>query len=241
MSDLRNQIIKAMDDAQEKFINTISTKYGISATELNELWKSGVTTSETKIQEKSPEVDSSTAAEDKNNYDKMKVKELKNLCKEKGLPVSGKKDDLIERLIKGPPKEAPKKQTVIKKTICEQLIEQRQTLTLRRNKWGNYEHPETGLVINKDRKVFGRQKDTGDLEPITSDIIELCKEHNLSYVLPENLNTQTVSIDDINLNYEDEDDDEDEDEDNDNILSDDDIEDEIEEDDNDDDIDEFFE
>ena len=92
----------------------------------------------------------------------------------KRLAVSGKKDDLIERLIKDL-KEAPKKQTTIKKTICEQLIEQRQTLTLRRNKWGNYEHPETGLVINKDRKVFGRQKDTGDLESITPNIIELCK------------------------------------------------------------------
>ena len=33
------------------------------------------------------------------DYDKMTVAELKNLLKEAGLPVSGKKADLVARLI----------------------------------------------------------------------------------------------------------------------------------------------
>ena len=37
-------------------------------------------------------------AENKTNYDDMKVTELKEVLKEMGLPVSGKKADLIERI-----------------------------------------------------------------------------------------------------------------------------------------------
>ena len=39
-----------------------------------------------------------TKAEDADDYDNMTVPELKNVLKEKGLPVGGKKADLIERL-----------------------------------------------------------------------------------------------------------------------------------------------
>tara|TARA_B100000945_G_scaffold30239_1_gene20766 strand:+ start:389 stop:964 length:576 start_codon:yes stop_codon:yes gene_type:complete len=39
-----------------------------------------------------------TKAEDTDDYDNMTVPELKNVLKEKGLPVGGKKADLIERL-----------------------------------------------------------------------------------------------------------------------------------------------
>ena len=39
-----------------------------------------------------------TKAEDTDDYDNMTVPELKNVLKEKGLPIGGKKADLIERL-----------------------------------------------------------------------------------------------------------------------------------------------
>ena len=39
-----------------------------------------------------------TKTEDTDDYDNMTVAELKDVLKEKGLPVSGKKSELIERL-----------------------------------------------------------------------------------------------------------------------------------------------
>jgi len=40
----------------------------------------------------------STEVDDAKNLSKLKVAELKEMCRERGLPVSGKKTDLIERL-----------------------------------------------------------------------------------------------------------------------------------------------
>ena len=48
------------------------------------------------VKEETEEVKEET--ENKTNYDDMKVTELKEVLKEKGLPVSGKKADLIERI-----------------------------------------------------------------------------------------------------------------------------------------------
>ena len=52
---------------------------------------------ETKDEEVPKEEEEETAAEDV-DYSKMSVNELKEMLKEKGLPVSGKKAELIERL-----------------------------------------------------------------------------------------------------------------------------------------------
>lgn len=52
---------------------------------------------ETKDEEVPKEEEEGTAAEDV-DYSKMSVSELKEMLKEKGLPVSGKKAELIERL-----------------------------------------------------------------------------------------------------------------------------------------------
>ena len=52
---------------------------------------------ETKDEEVPEEEEEETAAEDV-DYSKMSVNELKEMLKEKGLPVSGKKAELIERL-----------------------------------------------------------------------------------------------------------------------------------------------
>ena len=50
------------------------------------------------IEEETSEEDSKTEEDEEINYDKMTVPELKAALKEKGLPVGGKKAELIDRL-----------------------------------------------------------------------------------------------------------------------------------------------
>ena len=73
------------DDELEKIIEEANTKPAPKA-------------KETEVaQEESPAVEEEIEAED-TDYSKMKVAELKELLKEKDLPVSGTKAELIERL-----------------------------------------------------------------------------------------------------------------------------------------------
>ena len=254
MSDLRTQIIKSLDNTIESFTRDISKKYGMPISELLELWRKCtiITDSATDIKPEEPSQTKSTeeikpdeVKEDektsegdnmKEKYEKMKKTELSKLCKEKGLKTTGKKDELIERLI-NPPKIVQKKSlnTEVKKTILQSISTTIPTIHIRRNAFGNYEHSETKLVFDKVNKlVHGRQLDNGTIEPVNSEIIELCEKYKFKCVLPENLNTNNSSLEDIKLN-------EDEDPEDDDILDDDDIEDEIEEDDDDEDLGEFYE
>ena len=54
------------------------------------------------------------------DYDKMTVAELKELLKEAGLPVSGKKADLIERLQDGAEDSAPAQEEVAEEEVSEE-------------------------------------------------------------------------------------------------------------------------
>jgi hypothetical protein len=90
-----------------------------------------------------------------------------------------------------------------------------QNQNLRKNKFGNFEHFETGLVFQSETEtVYGKQNENGKVDILTDDDIEQCKKFKFNYKLPDNLNTNkdlnNIKIDEV----EDEDeDDEDEDED----------------------------
>ena len=58
------------------------------------------------------------------DYDKMKVAELKELLKEAGLPVSGKKADLIARLQEGAETPAPAEEESVEESAEEELEEE---------------------------------------------------------------------------------------------------------------------
>ena len=54
---------------------------------------------------------------------------------------------------------------------------------LRKNKYGNYEHPSTGFVFDKDTKrVYGRQVEN-NIEKLTDNDIETCKRLNFKVAL----------------------------------------------------------
>ena len=56
------------------------------------------------------------------DYDKMTVAELKELLKEAGLPVSGKKADLIARLQDGAEDSAPAQEEVAEEEVAEEEV-----------------------------------------------------------------------------------------------------------------------
>lgn len=114
-----------------------------------------------------------------------KVSELKELCKEKNLPVSGTKPELLARLLGNAP--PPKKQkTLIPKTktikispldkeVFKKVIQQgdRQPIVIKRNLHGHFEHPETHLIFSVQKKVIGVQvADSPEPQPLTTKDLE---------------------------------------------------------------------
>lgn len=66
------------------------------------------------------------------------------------------------------------------------------SLQIRRNKFDNFEHPETHFVFDKDDKVVvGKQNDDGTIQPLTQEDVELCTgKYNFEYRVAENLDAK---------------------------------------------------
>lgn len=120
---------------------------------------------------------------------KLKLVELKALCKEKGLPVSGTKTELIERITASDtktttepkPKKQPKKQqpkNILTKPVFTHLETHRQPIVIQRNIHGNFEHLETKLVFNPSKKVYGVQTEDGMIRALSfGDLENIHKYH----------------------------------------------------------------
>jgi hypothetical protein len=151
-----------------------------------------------------------------NNYN---LKELQGLCKRHGLKVSGKKDELIKRLLgkeETTPKSSPIKEDkkveekkVSPKRITKkaekkdeevlQKIQPAAEIGIRRNDFGNYMHQPTSLIINKEKLVYGKQQPDGTVTNLTPEDIELCHQYKLQYLLPENLDQGKKTLDDVKV------------------------------------------
>lgn len=113
----------------------------------------------------------------------LKVTELKTLCKEKGLPVSGTKTELIERLSgeatpaksarKPPVKPAKnvKPTSTLQKPVFQKFLDQK-PMVIKRNIHGNFEHLETRLVFSSHKKIIGVQNPSGEIDPLTVDDLQ---------------------------------------------------------------------
>jgi hypothetical protein len=142
----------------------------------------------------------------------MTVVELQALCKVRGLKSSGKKQDLIDRLIgkeSAPSATKPatsasttapskKKPTTATEDAVPKVVKQVQStlqpVSIKKNSFGNFEHNETGFVFDKiTQKVIGRQNKSGSIDPLNDADIEVCNKFKFKYVIPENLNTTSVA------------------------------------------------
>ena len=140
-----------------------------------------------------------------------------NYCK-KHLTQEGKEEKKVEK--KPAPVKAKKEEVILSKQELKEQIEKRtQEVEVRRNKFGNWEHYGSGIVLDKQtRKAYGRQLDDGNVAPLSEEDIEICKCVGFKYILPDNIksredreDSQEEDEDDEDLDIEDEDIDEDED------------------------------
>ena len=157
---------------------------------------------------------------------------LAAMCKKVGLKVTGKKEELTQRLSEFLASDKDKKEPpkVEKKTdkndppVVKSIKERTAELAIRKNKFGNFEHSQTGLVFNTDKMVCGHQSDDGKIIDLNNSDIELCKKYKFPFKIPENLNT-TKTLDDVKIEDLDEE-----------VLDEDDLEDDLEEEDDVDDV-----
>lgn len=125
---------------------------------------------------------------------KLKNTTLKEMCKKRGLKVSGVKKVLIDRLLSCPNSAVLIKKKNTKKNkfthpVLHYLVEQSNTLSIRRNDFGNYEDTETGFVFDEIQKVvIGTQQKDGSIASLKFEDIEKCIELKYPYIMSLNLN-----------------------------------------------------
>lgn len=102
------------------------------------------------------------------------------------------------------------KAVVEEKKIQEVIKKPTETLRLKKNKHGNYEHVDTGFVFDPATKeVFGRQTEEG-VVPLTLANVEVCKSLGFRYRIPETFTDVAGEDDAILSDLEPEDEEEDE-------------------------------
>lgn len=190
-------LTKAVDEIIYSFVQQVADKHNLDPNELITMWNgesSGKTNSSvTTIQ--------STDDMDTQDVWKLKKPELQALCRKKGVKCSGTKEQLISYLLgkesPSPKKSSPKKKKVESKVvettpIAKKLTAKVPTVAIRRNQFGNHEHPETSLVFDKKtKKVIGKQNDDGSVDDLTKADIDICNQYKFEYTNPDNLEKKT--------------------------------------------------
>ena len=83
------------------------------------------------------------------------------------------------------PKKPVKAVAAEEKKIQEIVKKPTETLRLKKNKQGNYEHADTGFVFDPvNKEVFGKQTIEGVI-PLTLADVETCKQLGFRYRIPE--------------------------------------------------------
>lgn len=213
-------VINAVEQYLEQYISKVSEKYGIDQKELMGLAEmvtpQGASqgapqgapqgAAQKPLQKPAPSISTVSSEITPETIAKSSAVELKAMCKTKGLKCSGKKEELVARLLEslsGKPTEV--KQTTLKAPpikkatpapateIAKKITGAIPAIPIRRNAFGNFEHFATKLVLvgvnEKTSKVVGKQKDDGTVAPLTEEDIELCKQYKFNYEIPENLDT----------------------------------------------------
>ena len=146
-------------DLINQFASIIANKYNLDQNDLIETWNNA-----------------------SKEYIKLSKIELQNLCKEKGLKVSGTKTDLMLRLQGG---EVEVKKTTKKKhipLILQKILHHAPKINVKRNQHGNYEDPDTHLCFSESSmKVIGKQLDDGTMGELSEEDKLLCDRNMFEY------------------------------------------------------------
>jgi hypothetical protein len=201
------------------YIQQISLKYKIPRNELLHLWNGNVEKKDDGNVEKKDDGnvekkdDGNVEKKDDGNVEKkddgidpekiLKASkaELVAMCKKEGKKCSGTKTELISRLVSksNEKKKKNKKKELKTPPVIKKINASIPAIQIRKNKFGNYEHVDTGLIFNKHtKKVIGKQHSDGQIIELSHSDIDLCNKYKFSYNLPENLNKKS-SLDDIQI------------------------------------------
>ena len=226
-----SKLSKQIDSTILEFCETIAQKFGLNKMDVYALWSDdqAPVSSSSSSSSQSSEKAEKTASADVTEMTPEKVLTctkdyLMAYCKSKGLKQSGKKEEIIQRVLdslkasgSSSASASPAVKTSASKSkasaptvpVLASVAEKSGTLEIRRNKFGNEEHFESGLVFNKETKmVIGKQNPNGKLESLTDKDIETCKKYKFLYKLPENLSVdkglQNVKVDELDEEDEEE-------------------------------------
>jgi len=209
---LRDSVTKSFDGVVHTFIEMISAKYELPEEELLNMWEGNTTNKPTKKIIK--DIQNTPSSSDTNNNRsktelmKCSKNELVEMCKQRGVKRSGSKADLAGRLtgdeVVNTPTKNPK--TTTSTPIAKKIVAKISKISVNRNQFGNYEHPETGLVFNTSLIVIGKQRDDGSVDTLTESDIDSCNQFKFKYQLPENLDTEVLDDEIIDELDEEEDD-----------------------------------
>lgn len=174
-------IIKNLKTISTKYVNIISSKYKIDSNQLNTLLnnitfnkqnntKDNIKTCQYEFKGKNEGKICKNKISAESKSKKFCGKHLSNKGKEKKVPAKVKKHQ----------QQAEYELNVIKK-----LNDNKPTITIKRNKFGNYEHEETGLVMDREtKKIIGKQMPNNSILELTAEDIDTCKLWKFDYNLP---------------------------------------------------------
>lgn len=222
-----SKLYKQIDSTILEFCETISQKFGLNKMDVYALWSGDQTASPKSEKSEKGDKEDKTAAVTEITPEKVLTctkDYLMAYCKSKGLKQSGKKEEIIQRVLDSlkttgstaTSTPAPVKTSGSKSKapapvapVLASVAEKSGTLEIRKNKFGNEEHFESGLVFNKETKmVIGKQNPNSKLESLTDKDIETCKKYKFLYKLPENLSVdkglQNVKVDELDEEDEEE-------------------------------------
>jgi hypothetical protein len=207
------KLTKVIDEVLQTFILKVATEYKLDTNELQSLWTGKSLSS--KPVESTPEKKSDSKSQvteiDPEILLKCNKAELVALCKSNGHKCSGTKTILISRLLgkedntENTPKETSKpkaKSKAVKHAalaatpIAQKLTANIPNILIRRNKFNNYEHPESGMVFDNETKVvYGKQNDNGSVDPLTDDDIDQCNAFKFKFKIPIDLDSKSTLVD----------------------------------------------
>lgn len=165
---------QAIDD----FISDLSCEYNINSSELKNLW---LKKTEMKRVSNIPHELEITIE----NVTTATKTTLSAMCKYYKLKLSGKKSDLVERLLNY------KKSMDVRDKLRIAAFQDQDLQVISRNKFGNYEDKDTHFIFDVSTKnVIGKQEENGSISILSKEDIFVCKEKRFSYVLPDNLDLQ---------------------------------------------------
>lgn len=208
MTSISDKYKSFSDNLATDLFKAVVSRYGIPFDELWELYSNEKSENLQNI--KPQKVETQEIEVSTTDILSMKVAELKALCKTRGLKVSGKKNDLLERLlgrkvddkeVKSPVRKSPKKKS--KSTTKEKDVVKKvkpPSLKISKNSNGEYMHEDSKLVFNPDtKKVFAKYIEGEGNQPLTKEDIELCNKFRFAYEMPDNLNVKRTKAEEARL------------------------------------------